>query len=258
MPARMGRYANSHRLFSQFYRGYRTRDGDTALSNGGPACEPADHSICAKILTHFWFKCFGTMGFIAIFFSAYIYLLKNPAHPVTVMPATWIDSVVTFHPFALAIYVTLWLYVSLPVVLMQTRGEIAGFGLWMGGVCLAAIAVFYCWPSAVPPANIDWAAYPGMAFLKGVDSAGNAFPSLHVATAVFTGIWLNRQLTAIGLGRVARSVNVSWCVLIVYSTLATKQHVAIDAIAGVLLGVLFAAASAAVTKRRLRSQNSDA
>ena len=198
------------------------------------------------------------MGFVATFFAAYIYLLKNPAYPVTVMPAIWIDRFVSFHPLALPIYVTLWVYVSLPVSLMQTRSEIVEFGLWMGAVCLAAIAVFYGWPSAVPPANIDWSAYPGMAFLKGVDAAGNACPSLHVATAVFSGIWLNRQLPSIGTGRTARNANFVWCVLIVYSTLATKQHVAVDAIAGVLLGGMFAVASASATKWRRQNETADA
>jgi membrane-associated phospholipid phosphatase len=76
-----------------------------------------------------------------------------------------------------------------------------------------------------------------MGFLKGVDSAGNACPSLHVASAVFSAYWLNWQLPAAGLGRRSRLASTFWCVAIVYSTMATKHHVAVDVFAGAMLGL---------------------
>lgn len=194
----------------------------------------------STIMAHFWFKFLGTTGFTLTFFSAYIYLLKNPAAHVTVMPVTLLDRLVGFEPLALPIYLSLWVYVSLPPMLMRTRREIIEYGMWIGALCLVALVIFYFWPSAVPPANIDWAAYPGMAFLKNADAAGNACPSLHVATAVFSAFWLHALLPSAGLGRVSRAVSACWCVAIVYSTLATKQHVALDVFAGTALGVLVA------------------
>jgi membrane-associated phospholipid phosphatase len=188
-------------------------------------------------MTRFWFKCFGTMGFTLVFFIAYVYLLKNPAAPVVVMPLTIVDQWVAFEPMALPLYFSLWIYVSLPPIFMQTRREIIHYGLKIGGMCLVALAIFYFWPTAVPPANIDWSIYPGVAFLKGVDAAGNACPSLHVATAVFSGIWLHRQLGELDCGRLTRIGNGLWVVGIVYSTLATKQHVSLDVLAGLVLGI---------------------
>jgi membrane-associated phospholipid phosphatase len=38
-------------------------------------------------------------------------------------------------------------------------------------------------------------------------------------------------------------INIGWFLAIAYSTLATKQHVVIDAFAGAVLGTLFAIAS---------------
>ncbi len=190
--------------------------------------------------THFWFKCLGTMGFTLIFFSAYLYLLKNPASQVTIMPLTAMDQWVGFEPLALPIYFSLWVYVSLPPMFMRTRRELVRYGGWVGSLCLLALGIFYAWPNAVPPANIDWAAYPGVAFLKGVDAAGNACPSLHVATAVFSAFWLHWLLPTVGLGRGAQLLNACWCIGIAYSTMATKQHVAVDVMAGAALGVAFA------------------
>ena len=196
--------------------------------------------IVPRILLHFWFKCFGTMGFTLVFFGAYIYLLKNPAVPVTTMPITEIDRLVTFEPLALPVYLTLWMYVSLPPMLMQTRREIMTYGVWIGSLCFVGLGIFYLWPTAVPPANIDWAKYPGVDFLKGIDAAGNACPSLHVAAAVFSAFWINWLLPSVGLGRRSRLLIILWCAAIAYSTLATKQHVAVDVVAGGVLGVIFA------------------
>lgn len=201
------------------------------------------------ITAHFWFKCLGTMGFTFVFFSAYVFLLKHPAYHVTVIPATALDRLIGAEPFALPFYLSLWLYVSLPPMLMTTRQAIVEYGAWIGSLCLVALTIFYFWPTAVPPAHIDWARYPGMAFLKGIDAAGNACPSLHVATAVFSWFWLNRRLPALGLDQRARFFSTIWCIAIVYSTMATKQHMALDVVAGIGLALVFALAYAKAGQR---------
>lgn len=198
------------------------------------------HDIRTMVLTHFCFKMFGTMGFTFLFFVCYVYLLKYPSFQTTTIPATWLDQVVQFQPLALPAYLSLWLYVSIPPILMVTRWQIVTYGLRISALCLFALTIFYFWPNAVPPANIDWAKYPGVAFLKSVDAAGNACPSLHVATAVFSALWLYWRLRDIGAGLAIQIINIIWCILIAYSTLATKQHVALDVFAGVTLAVAIA------------------
>lgn len=110
-------------------------------------------------------------------------------------------------------------------------------------MCLLALAIFYWLPNAVPPANIDWTLYPGVAFLKGVDAAGNACPSLHVATAVFSSFWLYWLLRELRQSWHGQGLQILWSVAIVYSTMATKQHVSLDVLGGVLLGAVFALGS---------------
>lgn len=196
--------------------------------------------VQAIALTHFWFKCFGTTGFTLVFFSAYIFLLKNPVYPVTIIPATELDRIIGIEPLALPFYLTLWIYVSLPPMLMTTRREIIEYGIWIGSMCLAALLIFYFFPSAVPAANIDWGRYPGMSILKGVDAAGNACPSLHVATAAFSFLWLHKRLRVSGFGLNTQIFSAIWCAAIIYSTMATKQHMAIDVVAGIGLAIIFA------------------
>ena len=68
------------------------------------------------------------------------------------------------------------------------------------------------------------------------DATGNACPSLHAAFCVFTGLALHAQLGSIGAPRAVRGANALWCLGILYSTIATGQHVVLDALAGAALG----------------------
>ena len=199
---------------------------------------PWYRQAAAVIPKHVYLKSIGTTLFISLFFGAYFYLLKAPTYLTTVMPITLLDRLIGFQPLALPMYISLWFYVSLPPALLATRRELYGYGLAMAGTCLAGLIVFYLWPTAVPAAHIDWAQYPDVDFLKNMDASGNACPSLHVATAVFSGIWLHHLLRRFGAPLWILIFNWVWCIGIIYSTLATRQHVAVDVLAGLALGVL--------------------
>lgn len=195
----------------------------------------------AKLIPkHIYLKSIGTTLFISLFFFAYFYVLKNPAYPITVMPITLLDSLIDFQPQALPVYLSLWVYVSLPPIFFATRGELYRYGMAAALTCLAGLVIFYFWPTAAPVADIDWARYPDMLFLKNMDASGNACPSLHVATAVFSGFWLHHLLRRFGGPWWILMLNSLWCIGIVYSTLATRQHVALDMWAGLVLGGLAA------------------
>lgn len=173
---------------------------------------------------------------ISGFFVAYFWVMNHPLNPITVMPLTALDHWVTFRPEALPVYLSLWLYVSLPPALFKTFGELRSY--WAGCLALSVLglSIFMLWPTAVPVFEIDWSLHPSIEFLKTVDVAGNACPSLHVAFAVFSAGWLDRQLRDMNAGLSLRGVNALWSVAIAYSTLATRQHVALDVLAGALLG----------------------
>lgn len=200
-------------------------------------------SLSQRLKTLWLLKAIGTTSVITVFFLLYLYLLKNPIFPITEMPLTALDRMIGFQPSALVFYVSLWVYVGLPPALIETRRQLVNYGWAVGTLCLVGLAIFLVWPTAVPPPNIDWDRYPGFGFLKGIDDAGNAFPSLHVATAIYSAIWLERLLRDMGRGAVIRILSWAWCIGIVYSALATKQHVAVDALAGAVLGMTGAALS---------------
>lgn len=188
-------------------------------------------------------KILGISGFMWVFFLGYFEVLRHPVHPVTIMPLTALDRLIPFQPLTLVAYLSLWLYIGVAPGLLLTLRELIVYALWIAALCLTGLACFYTWPTAVPALALDVSGYPGFAMLQGVDSSGNACPSLHVATAMFTAIWVDWLLRQLRMPVVLRVLNGGWFTAIAYSTLATKQHVVLDALAGALLGIVFALAA---------------
>jgi membrane-associated phospholipid phosphatase len=208
-----------------------------------------------RVAANWWLKFFGITAFIAVFFTAYFLLLQFPLFGVTVMPLTAVDRLISFQPWALGFYFSLWLYVALPPTLLRTRPELYAYGWISAGMAVIALSIFLFWPTAIPATTgIDWESHPGFAVLKRLDKSQNACPSLHVAFAVFSGVWLDRMLRMLRMLRSIRAdfwvrlVSAAWCAGIVYSTIATRQHVAVDVAAGAALGLLFAAIRPAVLR----------
>lgn len=192
----------------------------------------------ARRLTTFCFvKAVGTTVFMTSFFWIYFHLLEHPYYPVAPMPLTAVDRWLAFMPEALPLYLSLWVYVSLPTALVKQWSDLLCHAAYVGALCLSGILVFLCWPTAVPTQDPSWGM--GIAFLKGIDAAGNACPSLHVATAVFSMFWLAALLREIGVPRLLLWCNWLWCLGIVYSTMAIRQHVFLDVVAGGALGAIF-------------------
>jgi membrane-associated phospholipid phosphatase len=205
---------------------------------------------CGSRLRVFWVpKMLGTTLGMTGFFVAYFWVLSHPHGAVTMMPLTFIDRLIAFQPASLPLYLSLWIYVSLAPALVIDGRELLSYGVAAAALSVLGLGIFILWPTAVPPADVDWSLHPAFAFLKATDASGNACPSLHVAFAVFTAIWFARLLRETGARRRARVLNWLWCGGILYSTVATRQHVSLDVIAGAALG----AAVAWVNLRWLRT-----
>ena len=197
----------------------------------------------ARVVHLFPLKLLGTTLWTWTFFIGYFHLLRYPAHAVTTVPTTALDRLIPFQPEALVAYVSLWIYVGIAPGLQATFVELLAYGAWAGLLLLAGLGLFWLWPTQVAPATWDAQGVPGFELLRGIDAAGNACPSMHVAVALFTAIWLAWLLRRVDAPTWLHGVNGAWFTAIVYSTLALKQHVVIDVVAGGLLGAAFAALS---------------
>jgi membrane-associated phospholipid phosphatase len=198
-------------------------------------------SECMARLGYLWFfKSTGTALFMVIFFYSYFALLRSPVFPTFTMPTTWVDDWVVFWPPAFYLYASLWLYTSLVPALQPSLLRLVAFGCAMGSLCLTALVLFLFFPTAVPfTASADWFKDPSISLLRQIDLAGNACPSLHVASAVFSAACLHKLLGEMACPAWLKISNAVWCLLIVYSTMAIKQHVMWDVVAGALLALIF-------------------
>ncbi|HSN18675.1 MAG TPA: phosphatase PAP2 family protein [Gammaproteobacteria bacterium] len=187
-----------------------------------------------------WLKTIGITAYITGFMFIYFTLLRHPQFPVTVMPLTAVDRAIPFAPWSLFLYATLWIYISLVPGMLWSWSEMREYLLQVSLLSLLGFVIFLFWPTEVPAELIDWSHDPAVAFLKSVDAAGNACPSLHVAFAVLSALWLQRLLSHVAMPLHIHLINWLWCLGILYSTLATKQHVALDLYAGVAAGLAVA------------------
>jgi membrane-associated phospholipid phosphatase len=211
--------------------------------------------IALRVRRHFVLKLVGTTAFTWIFFIGYFHLLRHPAYAVTTMPLLALDRLIPFQPMMLFAYLSLWVYVGIAPGLQLTFVELVVYGLWIGALCVTGLGLFYLWPTEVPLLKVDVSGFSGFAMLQGVDAAGNACPSMHVAVAIFSALWLEHILHQARAPVFLRLLNGAWFLAICYSTLAIKQHVFLDAVAGALLGLAFAIPSLLWRPRR---QHADA
>lgn len=215
----------------------------------GPAAQWPTR-VWLRLRRLFLLKLVGTTALISLFFVGYFHVLRHPAHAVTVVPLTALDALVPFQPSMLFPYLTLWFYVGLAPGLLLTVKELLEYALWSAALCLTGLGAFYWWPTMVPPLDAEAADFAGFRMLRGLDAAGNACPSMHVAFAVFSALWIEHLLKAAGVPAAWRSLNLVWVLAIAWSTVAIRQHVVLDVLAGTVLGATFALLSLQRRSRR--------
>jgi hypothetical protein len=207
-----------------------------------------------RIRFHFWIKLVGTTAWVWVFFVAYFHLLRHAAYPVATMPLTPLDALVPLMPAMLGPYLSLWFYLGIAPGLQPSFRELLAYGFWSALLCLIGLAIFYRFPTQIPPFVFDRTGLPGFAFLQGIDAPGNACPSMHVAISVFTAIWIDALFRDMRAPTWARGANVAWCLAITFSTIAVRQHVVVDAVAGALLGAAVAVPSLVWRSRRAQRE----
>jgi membrane-associated phospholipid phosphatase len=188
-----------------------------------------------RIATLWVVKMIGTTVGISGFFVVYFWVMHNPPSEPMVMPLTRLDHWVGVSDDAMVLYGSLWFYISLAPAFAKDKAELWACARDAAIMAAVGLVVFWLFPTTVPVFAVDWAQYPALQFLKATDVGGNAFPSLHVAFAVLTAVLLERQLRSVQAPTWLRVLNLLWAFGIVYSTLATRQHVLLDVLGGTLL-----------------------
>jgi membrane-associated phospholipid phosphatase len=192
-----------------------------------------------RLCNSFLLTVVSTTLITTLFFVVYFAVQRHPAYRPFIMPRTELDWIIPFQPTALLAYVSVWIYVGVGPGLQRTVREFAVYGLWLCGLLITGLIIFYFWPTQVPPPALTATSFPGFTVLHRIDETSNACPSMHVAVAIFTALRIDVVLRSIRAPLQLRVLNAAWFFVIAYSTLAIKQHVVLDVIAGALLGLVF-------------------
>jgi membrane-associated phospholipid phosphatase len=170
--------------------------------------------------------------------AAYLVAQRVIEFPVRTVPLTWIDRAIPFDPRWVWGYVSLYLLMPIAPLLARqsadlwryTRGMLLCFAI--GIVCFVLIPVAGPRPTGTP----DHWLY-GQLIL--IDRSYNAFPSLHAACAAYAVVYgqiVSRDSTHPRLRIALLALAWCWVAIILYSTIATRQHYLLDLVPGVLLG----------------------
>ena len=175
--------------------------------------------------------------------AAYLVTQRVIVFPPRTVPTILIDRVIPFNPAWVWGYVSLYLLTPIAPLLTDDRADLWRYtrGLMLcfavGCACFVLFPVAGPRPSIAPP---NWL-YGQIASL---DRPYNAFPSLHAACAVYSVVfgqivWRDSSRSRLRVGL----LTAAWCwvAIILYSTIATRQHYFIDLVPGSLLGAFCAA-----------------
>ena len=167
----------------------------------------------------------------------YFALQRLDLFPQRTLPALALDAWVDFSPGWLWVYLSIALLVPLAPLLATQRDELARYARGLALVCVPCFVAFLLVPVEGPRPEV-LPAHGGYEWLASVDRTTNSFPSLHAALAVYSLLFacrvMRRDLSR-GAWLALAAAGSLWVLAILYSTLATRQHWALDLPAGALL-----------------------
>lgn len=214
----------------------RTSTPAELSTEAGVACTAGiTPTVWQRVRAHWRLKLLMLVGLTISFCGPYLFLAHNAFFPVNELPLTVLDRLAGFDTRWVWVYQSVYLLTgTLPWLATQReqlRRYLIGFVL-LTSVC---IVIYIFWPIRVPRPVVEDAG--GMYWLLlCYDGPYNALPSLHAGFLYYTLAFARRVYgpppvgVAVGL--------IGWAVLILWSTLATKEHYAVDLAAGIALAVV--------------------
>ncbi len=191
--------------------------------------------ISQRLKTELPLKLWLTLGLNVWVCVPYYTLQHHQFFPISIVPRTALDALVPFNPHAVWLYVSLYLLMPFGPLLMVRREQLVRYAIGMAIISACATVIFLFWPTLCERSESTHFMYSALIWL---DQPLNAFPSLHAAFAIYSGLCTMTVLKEMRASPVAQTCIWIWVALILYGTLATRQHVLVDLLSGSFLGVV--------------------
>ena len=169
---------------------------------------------------------FATLGSItaALYFGTLHVRLFAPR----VLAPTAVDAAIPFVPLFVVPYLSFFLLILLPLLVISERRELWDAAFGFGMIVVISSLTFLFWPTAIPFSDV----HPLTRGVVAVDLDRNAFPSLHASLALYCTLCARPKLQT----ALARYSLFLWTSLVMVSALLIKRHLAVDIAGGALLG----------------------
>ncbi len=163
----------------------------------------------------------------------YFAIEHHPLFTPAMMTLTWVDRVTPFFAPAIWCYVSLYLLLPLPLVLVRDSVNLRQMVFGFAWITLVSHVVFALWPTAIPTlVSTSQVTDPILRMILAADTNGNAIPSLHASLAIYCALCCTR----LEKNWRFRTTLWVWVLLILASTLLAKRHAFLDICAGAALG----------------------
>ena len=170
----------------------------------------------------------------AVFWGGYQILGRHAFFSPREVPLTWLDRAVDYQPDGWVwVYLSQYVFTSALPLLLTTREALWRYARTLALMSGGAFVVFLFFPTP-GPRPLEVGGNIAMQFLATADAPMNALPSLHAAFIACMTALAWRMFRSSG----TLAVSAVWGPAILFSTLATKQHYALDLLAGLLLGAV--------------------
>jgi membrane-associated phospholipid phosphatase len=175
----------------------------------------------------------AALGYVAF---CLLYIFTGAIHlrtPILLAPSP-IDNLLAFRGWTIWIYHSQFFFLMVTIQAIKKPENLTRMFYSMIFASLLSFAIFLLYPTVIARAVQPGSDLTGKAFqfLYAVDSSSNCFPSLHVSLAALSAIAVFSERTRCGF------FALGYALLIMLSTMTTKQHYFIDVLGGFILAIL--------------------
>jgi len=177
--------------------------------------------------------------YCVVYSALYLYPNYFPSAVPVRLPLLTIDTAIPLVPWSFIVYLSDYVLAAIALVTIRDVGRFNAFARHAFGTLIVCGFFFAFFPTTYPrpeyPETSNALVAVAMWMVRSADTPNNCFPSMHVATTCMAA-WSLRHHGA----RVTLAVTL-WAVLIMASTMTTKQHYFVDILGGfaVVVAVIY-------------------
>ncbi len=190
----------------------------------------------SAFLAHWRLKLLVTAAFNLFFWVGYEVLGRHAFFPLRAISLTWLDQAIPYQPQLWGwIYLSQFSFTSLLPWFLRIRSDVLRCTAGLAIMCSLSFAVFFLFPVPPPIRSISAGEPFSMAIIAAYDGSYTCFPSLHAAFLCYMAAlaWRLFQKSMPPFGWLLCAL---WGLGILYATIATRQHYALDLAAGAAVG----------------------